>query len=93
MNDPARAPRERRGMPRWTIDEEATLQANGELYPCKLADISASGVRFECAATLAVGDTPVLRLHGIQPLGLRVVRVEPGSIAATFVDGPHYLFR
>lgn len=92
MNGRTRARRERRGMPRWANDEEATLQANGELYPCKLADISASGVRFTCAATLSFGDTVVLRLHGIQPLELRVVRVERGSIAATFVDGPHDIF-
>ncbi len=80
-------------MPRWNVDEEATLKAQGKLYLCKLADISATGVRFECTAAISVGDIVELRLHGIQPLELRVVRVGSDSVAATFVDGPHYLFR
>lgn len=84
---------ERRGMPRWASGEDATVEFNGAQHPCVVGDISASGVRFQCDATLSVGDEVSLHLKGVQPLQLRIIRVGTDLVAAVFVDGLQYLFR
>lgn len=92
--EPAKTdPRDRRDMPRWEMAEEALLQSDDRRHPCTVLDISASGVKLRHDTTLAIDEELSLRLHGILPLHLRIVRVQPDFVAATFVDGPHYLFR
>ena len=84
---------ESRDMPRWVSGEGASILSNGALHPCTVLDISASGVKLRYDTELSVGDEVDLRLPGILPLRLRIVRVQPDHAAAAFVDGPHYLFR
>ena len=84
---------DRRTMPRWSMDETAVFLSDDALHPCKVVDISASGVKLHHKTTLAPDTELSLHLCGVQPLPLRIVRVQPDHAAAIFVDGPHYLFR
>ncbi len=93
MNDVNFDQGEKRNMPRWSIGEEAAIDLNDALHTCTILDISASGAKIQCDANLAVDDEFSLQLHGIQPLQMRVIRVQTNYVAALFVDGPHYLFR
>ena len=80
-------------MPRWAIGEAVAIQLNDALHTCTVLDISASGAKLRCDAKLAIDDELSLRLHGIQPLLLRVIRVRPDYVATLFIEGPQYLFR
>jgi hypothetical protein len=93
MSKIARHPNERRGFQRWSSGEEGSLDFEGTVHPCKIIDVSASGVRIGAAIPVAVGDELTLTLRGLLPLRLRVVRLEPGKFAAVFIEGPHYIFR
>ncbi len=80
-------------MPRWVSGEAAAILKAGARHTCTVLDISAGGVRLRHDGELSVGDEVSLCLPGIQPLRLRIVRVQQDHAAGTFVDGPHYLFR
>jgi hypothetical protein len=80
---------EKRLFPRWAIGEQGAIRVRGASSACTAIDISAGGFRLKMHAR----DEIELQLTGIVPLSARVVRVEPGSVAARFTGGPHYLFR
>lgn len=84
---------EKRLFPRWTMGEQGAIRVCGAESACVAVDISAGGVRVKTHARVGVDEEVELQLTGIVPLTARVVRVEPGSVAVQFVDGPHYLFR
>jgi hypothetical protein len=93
MSKIARRQTERRGFQRWPSGEDGSVKFKGADHPCKIVDISASGVRIAADIRAGVGDELTLALRGLAPFRVRVVRVEPGAFAAVFVEGPHYIFR
>lgn len=93
MDDRETLGAEKRLFPRWTIGELGAISVHGASAACTALDISAGGVKVKTHARVRVDEEIELQLTGIVPLAARVVRVEPGCVAAQFTGGPHYLFR
>ena len=84
---------EQRLFPRWDMGEQGAIRLRGASSSCTAIDISAGGVKVKTRARVDIDEEIELLLAGIIPLTARVVRVEPGWVAAAFTDGPQYLFR
>ena len=73
--------------PRHEIPLQATLQMGGVIVPCRVHNISASGVLVEAQAHLRIGDLTIVKLADFGAMAGRVVRVSSTTAGIAFEDG------
>jgi hypothetical protein len=73
-----------REYPRYDIDAQAGVDADGRHFDVRVFDISEGGARIANVGELTVGTRLVLTLHGLNPVAGKVVRVAPDSLGVCF---------
>ena len=78
---------EQRRHPRHEIPLQAFLHAVGVVVPCRVHNISASGVLIETNAQLRIGDHVTLKIADFGTMVGLVARVSSTTVAIAFGDG------
>jgi hypothetical protein len=72
---------------RHEISLPATLQAGGVVVPCRVHNISASGVLIEVSAHLRIGDRAAVKIPDFGSMVGRVAHVSSTAVGIAFEEG------
>ncbi len=73
-----------REYPRYDLDAQARIEANGRLLEARVRDISEGGAQIEPLPGLAIGTKVVLTFTGLHPVAGKIVRIADGGVGVCF---------